>query len=135
MTYHDEERADALRADLPQPAEELLTATEWADLEHAYGSAEGTPHHLRSLLDEDPEAQAEALGMLEMSVLHQGSLYSSTPPAALFIAAILDHPRTLAEHVNYFPWDDRTPSPPRRPARLARPGSGLGRVRGGGGGG
>ncbi|GAQ74834.1 HEAT repeat protein [Streptomyces turgidiscabies] len=58
--------------------------------------------------------QAEALGMLDMSVLHQGSLYSSTPPAALFVAAILTHRQTAVEHESFFPWDERT-----RPLRAA----------------
>ncbi|MER5642779.1 hypothetical protein ABT095_38315 [Kitasatospora sp. NPDC002227] len=49
-----------------------------------------------------------------MSVLHQGSLYSATAPAALYIAGILPHPRTLAVHESFFPWDDR-----RRPLRAA----------------
>ncbi|MGW7367781.1 HEAT repeat domain-containing protein [Streptomyces sp. NPDC054841] len=89
-------------------------ATEWGALQHAYGSAEDTPPYLCQLLNEDPDVQAEALGMLDMSVLHQGSLYSSTPPAALFVAAILPHPQTLAEHESFFPWDDRT-----RPLRAA----------------
>ncbi|MFF2780579.1 HEAT repeat domain-containing protein [Streptomyces sp. NPDC058052] len=89
-------------------------ATEWDALQHAYGSAEDTPSCLGQLLNEDPEVQAGALGMLDMSVLHQGSLYSSTPPTARFVAAILTHPRTLAEHESFFPWDDRT-----RPLRAA----------------
>ncbi|WP_329106727.1 HEAT repeat domain-containing protein [Streptomyces sp. NBC_01439] len=89
-------------------------STEWDALQHAYGSAEDIPPYLCRLLDEDPEVQAEALGMLEMSVLHQGSLYSSTPPAALFVAAILTHPQTSVEHENFFPWDDRA-----RPLRAA----------------
>ncbi|WP_329375942.1 HEAT repeat domain-containing protein [Streptomyces sp. NBC_01351] len=89
-------------------------ANKWDTLQHAYGSAEDTPRYLRQLLDEDPAVQAEALGMLDMSVLHQGSLYSSTPLAALFVAAILTHPRTLAEHESFFPWDDRP-----RPLRAA----------------
>ncbi|OPG02751.1 hypothetical protein B1R27_31250 [Streptomyces sp. GKU 895] len=89
-------------------------ATEWGALQHAYGSAEDTPPYLCQLLNEDPEAQAEALGMLDMSVLHQGSLYTSTAPAALFVAAILTDPRTSAEHESFFPWDDRT-----RPLRAA----------------
>ncbi|MCX4804357.1 HEAT repeat domain-containing protein [Streptomyces sp. NBC_01214] len=89
-------------------------ATAWDALQHAYGSAEDTPSYLCQLLDEDPEVQAEALGMLDMSVLHQGSLYSSTLPAARFVAAILTHPQTFAEHESFFPWDDRT-----RPLRAA----------------
>lgn len=88
--------------------------TDWGALQHAYGSAEDTPPYLCQLLHEDPEVQAEALGMLDMSVLHQGSLYSSTPPAALFVAAILTHRQTSAEHESFFPWDDRA-----RPLRAA----------------
>ncbi|SFL65556.1 HEAT repeat domain-containing protein [Streptomyces pini] len=110
----DEERAARIWSGLPPTARELLVATEWDALQHAYGSAGEIPPYLCQLLDEDPEVQAEALGMLEMSVLHQGSLYSATPPAARFVAAILPHPRTLAEHESFFPWDDRT-----RPLRAA----------------
>ncbi|MFD5721639.1 HEAT repeat domain-containing protein [Streptomyces sp. NPDC127036] len=46
------------------------------------------------------------MGVLDMAVLHQGSLYTATAPAELFVAAILDHPLGLAEHKGYFPWDD-----------------------------
>ncbi len=69
---------------------------------------------LVGLLDDDPEVQAHALGQLQMSVLHQGSLYSSTAPVALFVAGILDHPRTSAVHESEYPWDDRV-----RPLRAA----------------
>lgn len=85
----------------------LIEHTDWAALSHAYGSAEDTPAYLVNLLDDDPDTQAEALGMLEMSVLHQGTLYTATAPAALFVAGILDRPETLATHSAYFPWDDR----------------------------
>jgi hypothetical protein len=114
VTHRDEERGAPIWSGLPSTARELLTATEWGALQHAYGNAEDTPPYLCQLLNEDPEVQAEALGMLDMSVLHQGSLYSSTPPAALFVAAIRTHPQTLAEHESFFPWDDRT-----RPLRAA----------------
>jgi hypothetical protein len=92
----------------------LLEDTDWADLGHAYGSAEDTPYLLAQLLDEDPDVQAHALQQLEMSLLHQGSLYSATPPAALYIATILTDPRTMAPHESVYPWDDR-----RRPLRAA----------------
>lgn len=85
----------------------LIEHTDWAALSHAYGSAEDTPAYLVNLLDDDPDTQAEALGMLEMSVLHQGTLYTATAPAALVVAGILDRPETLAAHSAYFPWDDR----------------------------
>ncbi|MFI0242326.1 hypothetical protein [Streptomyces sp. NPDC016845] len=60
-------------------------------------------------MDEDPEVRSEALAALDMGVLHQGSLYTVTAPAALFVAAILDHPMGLAEHEGHFPWDDGPP--------------------------
>ncbi|MGW4892260.1 HEAT repeat domain-containing protein [Kitasatospora sp. NPDC004240] len=97
----------------PDPAT-VLHRTDWAALAHAYGPADTTADDLRGLLEEDPEVQAASLGRLEMSVLHQGSLYSATAPAALFIAGVLPHPRTLALHESFFPWDDR-----RRPLRAA----------------
>nr|WSX75530.1 HEAT repeat domain-containing protein [Streptomyces sp. NBC_00899] len=90
----------------PHPKTVLLDMS-WAELSHAYGSAEDTPTLLVGLLDDAPEVQAHALGQLQMSVLHQGSLYSSTAPVALFVAGILDHPRTLAAPASEYPWDDR----------------------------
>lgn len=98
---------------LPDPVA-LIEDTDWETLEHAYGPATDTAVRLVELLDEDPEVRANALGQLDMSVLHQGSLYSATPPAALFVAAILGHPRTLTGHESAYPWDDR-----RRPFRAA----------------
>ncbi|NGO75102.1 HEAT repeat domain-containing protein [Streptomyces sp. YC504] len=91
-----------------------LSRTDWEVLGHAYGPAGDIPPYLAGLLDSDADRQSEALGMLDMAVLHQGSLYSATPPAALFVAAVLDHPRTLAEHESHYPWDERT-----RPLRAA----------------
>ncbi|MFJ4840207.1 hypothetical protein [Streptomyces sp. NPDC088746] len=64
---------------------------------------------LCSLVDEDPGVRSVALAALDMGVLHQGSLYTVTAPAALFVAAILDHPMGLAEHEGHFPWDDGPP--------------------------
>jgi hypothetical protein len=92
----------------------VIEGTDWAALEHAYGAAQDTPLRLLQLLDEDPEVQAGALGQLDISVLHQDSLYSATAPAALFVAAALNDPSTLAPHENYSTWDDRP-----RPLRAA----------------
>ncbi|MYS16731.1 hypothetical protein [Streptomyces sp. SID4982] len=94
---------------LPAAARELLSGTDWESLRHAYGSGEDIPVSLCSLVDEDPEVRSEALAALDMGVLHQGSLYTVTAPAALFVAAILDHPVGLAEHEEHFPWDDGPP--------------------------
>ncbi|MBV1947224.1 HEAT repeat domain-containing protein [Streptomyces sp. BV129] len=94
---------------LPAAAREVLSGTDWESLQHAYGSGEDIPISLCSLVDEDPEVRSGALAALDMSVLHQGSLYTVTAPAALFVAAILDHPVGLAEHEGHFPWDDGPP--------------------------
>ncbi|WP_405947016.1 hypothetical protein OG588_10305 [Streptomyces prunicolor] len=94
---------------LPAAARELLLGTAWESLQHAYGSGEDIPVSLCSLVDEDPEVRSEALAALDMGVLHQGSLYTVTAPAALFVAAVLDHPVGLAEHEGHFPWDDGPP--------------------------
>lgn len=88
----------------------MIERTDRARLQHAYGPAEDTPFRLLELLHEDPEVQSRALGLLDMSVMHQGSLYSATVPAALITASIPDDPRTLARHESYFPWDDRSRS-------------------------
>ena len=65
----------------------LLDATDWASLSHAYGPAEDTPVNLERLAD--PQWCGVGYGQLEMSVLHQGSLYSATPPAMLAAAELL----------------------------------------------
>ncbi|WP_261994212.1 hypothetical protein [Streptomyces sp. t39] len=96
---------------MPAAARELLLETEWDALRHAYGSAADVPVSLCSLVDEDPEGRSAALAALDTAVLHQGSLYTVTAPAALFVAAILDHPMGLAAHEGHVPWDD---GPPRR---------------------
>ncbi|MFE1961007.1 HEAT repeat domain-containing protein [Streptomyces sp. NPDC059479] len=92
----------------------MIEGTDWTELEHAYGVAQDTPLRLLQLLDEDPEVQAGALELLDMSVLHQESLYSATAPAALYVSAVLNNPRTLARHRNYSAWDDQP-----RPLRAA----------------
>ncbi|MFJ5829516.1 HEAT repeat domain-containing protein [Streptomyces sp. NPDC093089] len=115
MTTEDEHTICGQAGDgrLPDPRS-VIECTDWASLEHAYGQAHDTPHRLLQLLDDDPDVQAGALGLLDMSVLHQESLYSATAPAALYVAAVLNHPRTLASHEDYSTGDDRP-----RPLRAA----------------
>ncbi|MEW2294685.1 hypothetical protein ABZ719_18590 [Streptomyces sp. NPDC006743] len=94
---------------LPAEARKLLLETDWASHRHAYGSGEDIPVSLCSLVDQDARVRSEAVAVLDMSVLHQGSLYTVTAPVALFVAAILDHPMSLAEQEGHFPWDDGPP--------------------------
>ncbi|WP_406351844.1 hypothetical protein OH738_03735 [Streptomyces hirsutus] len=109
MTDSESARMARILSGLSAVAQELLLETDWASHRHAYGSGEDIPVSLCSLVDEDAEVRSEALAALDMGVLHQGSLYTVTAPAALFVAAILDHPMGLAEYEGHFPWDDGPP--------------------------
>ncbi|WP_411111017.1 HEAT repeat domain-containing protein [Streptomyces sp. c-19] len=115
MTTQDEYpiAGQAMGGRLPSPRS-LIEDTDWTALEHAYGAAHDTPLRLLQLLDENPDVQTGALGLLDMSVLHQESLNSATAPAALFVAAVLNDPRTLSVHEDHSTWDDRP-----RPLRAA----------------
>lgn len=97
-----------------QTAEAILRDTDWAGLAHAYDSASDAPEALRALLSEDAEECGNTLGYLDAAVLHQGSIYSCTAPAARFVAAILDDPRVLVPCESALPWDERE-----RPLRAA----------------
>lgn len=92
----------------------VLDGTDWTALKHAYGSAEDTPQALLALLSEDADLCADVLGYLDSAVLHQGSLYPATAPAAVFVAGILDDPRTMINCQSSLPWDKRV-----RPLRAA----------------
>ncbi|MFI0092003.1 hypothetical protein [Streptomyces bobili] len=82
-----------LLASLPDP-QETLTRTDWARLEHAYGSAADAPGILVALLDPDQAVRTEALDNLHGVLHHQNTLYEATAPTALYVAAILPDPRT-----------------------------------------
>ncbi|WP_319463342.1 hypothetical protein [Micromonospora sp. RTP1Z1] len=85
----------------------VLEDTDWDSLEHAYDSASDTPVQLVRLLSEDAALCGEVLAYLDAAVLHQGTIYSATAPAALFVAGILDDPRTLVLCESALPWDER----------------------------
>ncbi|MFD7900430.1 hypothetical protein [Streptomyces sp. NPDC059743] len=84
---------DSAVADLPEP-EALLRDTDWAVLDHARGAAEDIPAALAALHHPDPSVRARALEHGLEPVRHQNTIYPATPPAALYIAAILSDPRT-----------------------------------------
>lgn len=74
----------------------LLQRTDWSQLEHGSGpAAPGTPAKLAGLTsgDDDKAAVTIALNHLWDDLLHQGSLYSATPTAALYVAAVLSENR------------------------------------------
>lgn len=72
----------------------LVTATNWATLGHAYGSAAEAPKRLAELLAQDQTVRTKALDYLHHTLHHQNTLYDATVPAALCVAAILPNPRT-----------------------------------------
>ncbi|MEU2835133.1 hypothetical protein ABZ667_42065 [Streptomyces lavendulae] len=61
-----------------------IDAIDWAELEHAYGSAEDVPGMLRDLYR--PEKAADASDDLLTHVYHQGgAVYSSAPAALVYV--------------------------------------------------
>ncbi|WP_433288900.1 hypothetical protein [Micromonospora sp. CA-244673] len=88
----------------------IIEDTGWGNLHHAYAAASDTPARLLHLLSEDPERAGDALAYIDAVLLHQGSMYSATAPAAEFVAAILDDPRTLVQCESALPWDERSRS-------------------------
>ena len=62
-----------------------LDDVDWSSLEHAYGPATHTAEDLRGLASSEAEVRSRALQQLEMSICHQGSLYSATAPAIPFL--------------------------------------------------
>jgi hypothetical protein len=84
----------------------LLLRTDWNAVEHCCPNvAPMTPVILRQLLDDDPRVQGTAVRDLFDAVTHQETFYSATAPAALFVAAILGDPRTLAMVTTQRPWE------------------------------
>ena len=66
-----------------------IEANDWSKLGHAYGMATDTPVHLHALFGKDPDAQTEAIRHLNSAVIHQGTAYPATGPAALVVAGLL----------------------------------------------
>ncbi|WP_238007465.1 hypothetical protein KZZ52_18995 [Dactylosporangium sp. AC04546] len=61
----------------------------FATLLHAYGRATDTPAHLAALAGADAAARTAALSHLWSAVIHQGTPWTVTPPAAEVIVALL----------------------------------------------
>ncbi|MFD7446906.1 hypothetical protein [Streptomyces sp. NPDC059909] len=60
----------------------------WAELNHAFGTAENLPAVLRSLAGDAPEAADEAMDELYETILHQGTVYAATAEAVPFLARL-----------------------------------------------
>ena len=66
-----------------------LTDIDWSRLRCAYGPADSVPGFLRDAASEDPARQADGVGELWQNVWHQGTVYSCTPHAVPFLAALV----------------------------------------------
>jgi tetratricopeptide (TPR) repeat protein len=72
----------------------VLRETDWAALAHAHGSAGDAPAMLADLIGADVDDQVRGVVFLFSAVLHQGSIYSVTAPAAEVVLGALLHERT-----------------------------------------
>ena len=66
---------------------------DWSQLHHAYGRAVDAPSELRALLDRNPERRRAAVKYLWSAILHQGTAWTATAPAALVVAGLLEDRR------------------------------------------
>ncbi|WP_428935382.1 hypothetical protein [Streptomyces sp. ACT015] len=82
-----------IAARLPDP-HRILTQTNWAELNHAYGLATDAPKMLVALLDTEQTTRTKALAYVHGILHHQNTIYEATVPTALYLAAILTDPRT-----------------------------------------
>jgi hypothetical protein len=71
--------------------------TDWSRLHHAYGRAVETPGHLKALTADDASARRAALEHLWSAIVHQGTAYAATAPAALYVAVLLRDPEVTID--------------------------------------
>ncbi|MFJ5837540.1 hypothetical protein ACIQGO_12355 [Streptomyces shenzhenensis] len=76
-----------------------LDEVNWANLNHAYGTADDVPGQLRALCGEDEQAQQNAFTSLFNHLAHQGIRCQASPYAVPFLARIaLGGPGAAREH-------------------------------------
>lgn len=71
-----------------------LEAVNWAELHHAYGSAEDVPGQLRTLLSADAEERHQAHARLGGNVYHQGTRWQASCHVVPFLTEMADDPAT-----------------------------------------
>lgn len=73
---------------------ERLDEINWAQLNHAYGSAEDVPDLLRGLASPDQDTRNNAISDLYANIWHQGTVYEATAYAVPFLIELLQAPET-----------------------------------------
>src|SRR5689334_21001111 len=82
---------------------ETLDSISWSDLKHAYGDASNVPDLIRELASPEPEIYENALGELFYTVIHQGTVYSSTAYVVPFFCELLEAPHVQNKpHLLYY---------------------------------
>src|SRR5262245_56849869 len=76
------------------PALQGLSAIDWAALEHAHGRARDVPALLRAAASDVAGHRNFALELLAETVWHQGTVYSATPHAVVFLYRMLEAEET-----------------------------------------
>jgi hypothetical protein len=71
---------------------ETLNAVPWDKLGHAYGKASEVPDLIRELASPEQKVYEEAIGRLWYTVIHQGTVYSSTAYVVPFFCELLEEP-------------------------------------------
>lgn len=71
---------------------ETLDTVPWNELEHAYGEASEVPDLIRALASPEPEVYKGAISRLWYTVIHQGTVYSSTAYVVPFFCELLEAP-------------------------------------------
>jgi len=67
----------------------FIDTVAWDNLEHAYGAASDLPPLLKSVSTAKGRRMREPLGELYSRVLHQGTIYSASPPVAHAVIGML----------------------------------------------
>jgi hypothetical protein len=66
-----------------------LGKAEWTSWPHAYGKAGDTPGHLAALLGDDEAAQKAAASHFKSAIVHQSSVWPSSPDAFDWLIRVL----------------------------------------------
>ena len=73
--------------------EELISATNWSKVSHAYGQAEDVPDQLRDLVSDYEEIRSAALQQCYANIFHQGTRYTASAKAVPCIIELLENDR------------------------------------------
>jgi hypothetical protein len=69
---------------------DFIDSVPWQDLQHAYGAAGDVPGILRRVCSAKGSRMFEPMGELCSRVLHQGTIYSASPPVVHVFIEMLE---------------------------------------------